>query len=273
MSKLRSISAYWLPLLFNILPLLANDSITREDFFQDRKQYNLVSGLPDIYISAKTEGIGCTWKEGNVYDKPLIESAYSILKNKNDPFVFLDVGAQTGCFTLLAKYFPASKWYAFEPIKEATDELNINLLLNDIKNVSVYQICISDHAGLGHLRIPKDDDHWGLATFGEKLFRFQQYEEKSVQCITLDEFVEENSIKKVDFIKIDTEGWELFVLRGGRTLINRDRPIILMEFNQSNMDQCDVDGNDVFQFLEETGYEWSLITPEDILCIPRNLSH
>jgi tRNA G46 methylase TrmB len=136
--------------------LIAENHEGLKDGFQESKKYNLVSELPDIYISKRTEQIGATWKEGHVWDKALIEKFYSVLKDQNDFFVVLDIGAQTGSFTLLAKYFPNSKWYAFEPINEAVDELKANLILNDIKNVSVYRACISNYSGESYLKLPKD---------------------------------------------------------------------------------------------------------------------
>ena len=67
-------------------------------------QYNLVDGLPDIYISSNSEKIGHTWSNGNVYEKHLIRTFYNLLP-ANDFCVVIDLGAQTGCFSLLAKYF------------------------------------------------------------------------------------------------------------------------------------------------------------------------
>ena len=108
--------------------------------------YNLVDGLPDICISPITEKIGVTWSNGYIWDKPLIQKFYSRLP-ADDFFIVFDLGAQTGSFSLLAKYFPNSSWYAFEPLQEAADTLKENLLLNDIHNVSVYQIAASDFSG------------------------------------------------------------------------------------------------------------------------------
>ena len=125
-------------------------------FLSGSKKYNLVSGMPDIYITDATELIGETWNNGTVWDKPLIEVFYKELKESNGSFVFLDIGAQTGSFTLLSKYFPNSQWYAFEPIVEATNELKKNLLLNEIKNVSVHQLGVSDCSGWRNLKLPKN---------------------------------------------------------------------------------------------------------------------
>jgi len=230
-------------------------------------KYNLVDGQPDILISIQAEQIGVTWQKGNVWDKPLIGTFYELLKAKNDFFVVLDIGAQTGCFTLLSQYFPNSQWHAFEPIQEAVDVLNTHLDVNHIQNVCVHPIAISDNQGSALLKLPSDS-HWGLATLGETPKRFHAYNTRIVGCSDLDTFVSEHNINKVDFIKIDTEGWELYVLRGGKAMITRDKPILLMEFNETNMQQCGVNPQDVIALLRELDYEWKLVSSEDLLCIP-----
>ena len=50
--------------------------------------------------------------------------------------------------------------------------------------------------------------------------------------ITLNQFIKDHHIKRVDYIKIDTEGYELEVIEGADELINKLRPkIIQIEFN------------------------------------------
>src|SRR3990167_1499815 len=85
--------------------------------------YELVAGCAEIYIDPATEEIGHTWSNGSVWDKDLIRRFYMELKKHQDFFVMIDLGAQTGSFTLLAKYFPSSMWYAFEPLQEAANIL------------------------------------------------------------------------------------------------------------------------------------------------------
>ncbi len=50
-----------------------------------------------------------------------------------------------------------------------------------------------------------------------------------------DRFFKENSIKNINFIKIDVEGHELYVLDGIKETIIRDRPFIVMEYNDRNV--------------------------------------
>ena len=230
-------------------------------------QYNLVEGLPNIYLDPLSEAIGCTWQYGNVWDKPLIRKFYSMLEQHKGFFVALDVGAQTGSFSLLAKYFPNSQWYAFEPLQEAAQTLTKNLSLNNIQNVSVYQMAASLVSGWTTLKMPPMNE-WGLATIGSNVMRFSPVGERTIQCVDLDSFVKSQDIEHVDFIKIDTEGWELFILQGAEQLILRDRPILLMEHNDTNMKQCNSTRDDMENFLHKLNYEWDLVSSEDILCIP-----
>jgi len=232
-------------------------------------RYNLVPKLPDIYLSPFSEKIGVTWKNGMVWDKVLIQKFYSLLP-KNDFFVVLDLGAQTGSFTLLSKFFPNSVWHAFEPIKEAADTLKENIKINNIENVSVYEVAASNTSSTAILNMPKINS-WGLATLGSNPLRFKPYKTRKIKCIKLDTFIKTNHIKKVHFMKIDTEGFELFILQGAKKMIQRDHPIILMEYNMINMKQCNVLKEDVNKFLTQLGYEWKPVTCEDILCTPKNL--
>jgi FkbM family methyltransferase len=228
--------------------------------------YNLVKGVPDILITPHTEQIGQTWRNGMVWDKDLIQKFYSLLPT-DDFFVVFDLGAQTGSFSLLAKYFPNSQWYAFEPIQEATVTLTENLSLNKITNVHVNQIAVTDFCGSVILKMPHMNN-WGLSTIGSYIGWAPTVTQREVACIDLDSFVAVHNIKKVHFMKIDTEGSELSILRGAKQLILRDHPIILMEYNESHMKQCNVVKHEVDSFLQEMGYSWTLISSEDILCIP-----
>ena len=50
-------------------------------------------------------------------------------------------------------------------------------------------------------------------------------------------------------MKLDTEGSELYILRGAKNMIMRDHPIMLIEYNETNMKQCGVVKDDLDNFL------------------------
>ena len=111
-------------------------------------------------------------------------------------------------------------------------------------------------------------DQWGVSTIGSNVLRFNQVMEREIECIDLDSFVVAHNINKIHFMKLDTEGSELSILHGAQKTIMRDHPIIVMEYNEINMQQCGVLKQQVDQFLTEMRYTWKLISNEDILCIP-----
>jgi hypothetical protein len=57
-------------------------------------------------------------------------------------------------------------------------------------------------------------------------------ESQSVEAVTLDEYVQTKGIAKVDFLKIDVEGAEASVLEGATNVLNRDKPILLIEMHE-----------------------------------------
>lgn len=233
--------------------------------------YNLVETQPNIQITQTTEDIGSAWKHGIIHDKEMVRAFYNILQAKNDRFVVFDVGAFTGRFSLLAKFFPNSHWYSFEPIQEAADCLRNNLILNEIANVSVIEMACSDSSEWRRLGMPSIEI-WERSTFGRNILRFlPPIENRSVECIDIDTFVMMKEIRKVDFLNIDAEGWELFVLQGAKKLIQRDRPVIFMQYNEVNMRQCYIDSKEVELLLEAFGYQKEFINFEHVLCFPRTL--
>ena len=69
-------------------------------------------------------------------------------------------------------------------------------------------------------------------------------------------------IPRVKFVKIDTEGWELFVLRGGQRLFMRDRPTIMWEVQANGARKAPYARREVFDLLRSWGYEVEPDRPE-----------
>ena len=74
-------------------------------------------------------------------------------------------------------------------------------------------------------------------------------------------------IHKVDFIKIDTEGAELFVLRGGLETIKKHRPAVLCEYWAPNTAQFGYHPDAITSLMETLGYTSRKVGEEDVLFV------
>ena len=91
----------------------------------------------------------------------------------------------------------------------------------------------------------------------------------TVKVDTIDNYFQNiRSNKNIDFLKIDTEGWDYFVISGGMETILNLSPIILTEFEERNMKQAGVNPNEFIDLLENRLNYTCLKLGEDLLCIP-----
>lgn len=146
---------------------------------------------------------------------------------------FFDVGANAGLFSLAAGkklYGQSSSIFAFEPCPSTFAILQKNLQLNDLTQVRAMCSAISESTGECELFVN--------AQFKDALNSLQPPSHTDadvvarvrVPTITLDEFVARENIPQVDVMKVDVEGAELLVFRGGSRLLRRpDAPLILYE--------------------------------------------
>lgn len=145
--------------------------------------------------------------------------------------VALDIGANIGAHTLpLARAVgPAGRVHAFEPTAYAFAKLKANLALNPALHPSVHarQMLLDDTPG-GEIPATLCSG-WPLEA-GVNLHpehRGEPHDTSGATSATLDE--ELAGIERIDFIKLDVDGRELPVLRGGRQLLERFHPPILIE--------------------------------------------
>jgi hypothetical protein len=70
---------------------------------------------------------------------------------------------------------------------------------------------------------------------------------QKVKIIKLDDFIKE----KIDLIKIDTQGWEPEVIEGAKKIIEKNKPIIFMEYSPASYKQAKLDGQKMMKFLRK----------------------
>lgn len=184
---------------------------------------------------------------GELWEQDSLEQFFKNIDQKKE-YTIVDIGAQSGLYSLFAKYLPLSKIYAFEPFPATFELLNKNLKLNSITNVITHNLAISDKIGTAILNT--SISHNGLHTLGENPERFKDIVPIEVQTTTLDDFIK----WPVDYIKIDTEGYEFYILKGGKEIIKKYKPTLQIEYNLINMKQCDVSETMLKEIINEIGY-------------------
>ncbi len=159
--------------------------------------------------------------------------------------IFWDVGANIGFYTLTASRLvgPEGRVVSFEPAAHAWKSLTTNLSLNQSANVLPCQIALSDTSGQAVLHRTAD-----FADGGASLMPRADYHSDSekVKTTTLDQFLAQSESPPPILIKIDVEGFEGNVLRGGQTILQSEQPpLILVEMN---------DANEIGAILSTAGY-------------------
>lgn len=166
---------------------------------------------------------------GIYLDRDMIEPEFNHLDMFLEPgAVFIDIGANTGIYTLKAaqKLGPKGIVIAVEPTPFVFTSLVRNVRENGFANVRLRNLCCGKSTGLANF----------YQNFDRPVaFSLKQHDEKaaplSVLCVALDDLLEWEMPGRVDFIKMDVEGAEPEVIAGARKTIQTYRPVILAEIH------------------------------------------
>lgn len=144
----------------------------------------------------------------------------------------LDIGANVGHYALrLSELVGAQgRVIAFEPVPDAFELLVANAALAAHRNLTLVNAAVSDSTSTSGMSIPRCE-----ASGLDNLYLARLSREESglqVLCLTVDSLALPRPIR---FVKVDTEGHELAVLRGMEILLRRDRPLLLVEDNDAEV--------------------------------------
>lgn len=139
----------------------------------------------------------------------------------------LDIGANIGCHTLrLAKLVgEAGKVITFEPMSWAFAKLKTNIELNDFNNVILEKLALSNI-------IERKPAYFRTSWTPDNQSSPNSKNSEDIDFLTLDKYVSINNIDKIDFIKLDVDGYEYKVIWGGRETIKEFKPIMIVELGK-----------------------------------------
>lgn len=165
----------------------------------------------------------------------------------------IDVGANIGLYTVTASALVGKTGavHAFEPSASTFKLLLRNIELNSCGNVILNKLALSDLNETMVLRADPLNPSYDGHRFVQKRSAVGTILETDeiIECTTLDAYA--SKLEIIDFMKVDVEGAELMVFKGSTKILERtDAPMIMFE--------CNVNGDEVANFLSHYGYNFFL---------------
>lgn len=183
------------------------------------------------YHNIKSKKILFDFIIGKDYDE--INKYMSKIISSND--IILDIGANMGQYlSRFSKIIKNGKIVCIEPLPINVAALNSMKKYLDIKNVTIINKAISASIGKTNITIPRLKGipiTTQASLLDDDLTKGIEKEKIEVETTTIDEIVNSLKLPKVDFIKIDTEGFDSVVLNSGIDTIKKYKPLIRIEAN------------------------------------------
>lgn len=179
--------------------------------------------------------------------------------------IVIEVGANIGAHTIwLAKHVGKhGRVLAFEPQRLVFQALCANVAINSLENVDCYYAALG--ANNGKITVPELDPN--LPTNFGGLTLSNDIQGRQVDCFKLDDL---SGAPRVNLIKIDVEGMEEEVLKGGRVLIDKFKPFLYVENDRVEKSES------LMNLIDSMGYEmfWHtppLFNPSNFYAEPENI--
>ena len=155
---------------------------------------------------------------------------------------FIDIGSLFGIFALAFTTYSDKVAYAIEPSDGPFQVLCRNIACNKERRIVPHKILFAD--SVGQLGGRMEWMHFVVDAAGEL----------KAPATTLDEFCRQNNVRP-DCLKIDTEGFEERVLRGGVNTISQCRPLIFLEAHRGMLGRYGNSAESLAQLLEQLRYD------------------
>lgn len=173
--------------------------------------------------------------EGRIYEQELVEEILAPYIRQSH--IILDIGAHAGSHSLIYSALnPTAQIYAYEPQLALHNILKFNIAIQKRYNIIPIAAALGNKRCTAHMHatIP-DGPNCNMPLNSTDMFNFGGRQlgvgGEAVEIYTLDGLWNCNN-PPVDFIKIDVEGFENFVVDGGHNLIRHCSPVIFFEHNE-----------------------------------------
>ena len=182
-------------------------------------------------------------------------------------FVFFDIGANKGLYTYVAElYTNPENIYVFEPLPKLSERLKYIF-----PSSRHFEKALSKKSDIHEFKIPiiGSQELKSRGTLNTNYIEKGEVGKRiiEVKTISLNEFCKENNIERIDFIKIDVEGHEFEVIKGGRETLNKLRPVLQVEIEQRHHSEK-IDK--IIDYVNDLGYKCHYLDLQTRQIIPLN---
>lgn len=195
-----------------------------------KKKYRIVSDddyLPQMRSGVKSSIINLikTLILRNDFEPKMVKLFQTLIK-KDD--VVIDVGANIGCTSILFGEL-ANQVISFEPSPTTFNLLQQNIKQSGLENITLLNSALGSNPGVSEITYAESNRSGGFIS--NKTTITTGHVTEQIEIEKLDNIIHDLNISKLDFMKIDVEGFEKEVIEGARDTINKFQPIIVLELN------------------------------------------
>ena len=205
-----------------------------------------IHGIKMMIDPALDQGVELSLFETGTYEKGTIQFLEEFLKPGSS---FLDIGANIGLMSVIASKAVGEKGivYAVEANPGTVPILQTNIELNNCKNIELLPVALSDVQGMALLF-----ENWEVNRGGASLIsQGDNQEGVEVKMERLDDLF--NEITPIDLVKIDVEGFEPQVIRGGMTWFKKQLPVFIIEVSEKREKEIGPSPKEIMELVQGIG--------------------
>ncbi len=206
-------------------------------FEEDKKLYTMLYNFRKSTVSRCDIAKYYEKQNYEEFKRNVVNTQYLDFINKDEIKVLLEGGGMDCANTLifLNSFKNCKKAYSFEPCYDEFKDNLLDLIISKNDKIEIVKKALFDKVTTCEFKKASPRHKGGSAFSSAKPEMACEYEVIKVECTTIDEFIKEKGIKKLDFIKLDIENAELNVLEGAKETLINHRPQIATAIYHSDM--------------------------------------
>jgi len=170
--------------------------------------------------------------------------------------VVIDVGAHIGLFSVCAAQLTGGdgKVYSFEPAPPTNALLKKTVSINHKQNiVEPRSEAVAEKEGTTFFYVSDTEGDNSNSLVSYRMDK--KLDKVEVKITSVDNFVGANKINKINFIKIDAEGYECSVLKGAEQTFKEFRPVGILALHPLGIESNGDSLGEIFDFLQKINYK------------------